>query len=116
MKESSSVITLNPLRFEPEDSPELRRITYNRPYKSVQDILESEKSKTNSDRSLQTKTSQHWKNAILRKASIRSKRAPLAGGEEITPSLRSSWSSVYFNNNTPTDSDSDNLSYISDAL
>lgn len=39
---------------------------------------------------------------------MRSRRAPLAGGEEITPSLRSSYSSVYFNGDFD-DDDNDEL-------
>ncbi|KAK6642990.1 hypothetical protein RUM43_004493 [Polyplax serrata] len=95
-------------RFLSGGTPELNRLNYH-----------SNSFKANHDHgpssNKQPQPRSAWKNAILRKASVRSKRAPLAGFEDITPSLRSSWSSMYFNQ-TPSESESDGLSYASDTV
>ena len=116
LKESNSVITLNPARFEPEDSPEPRRIgQYGRFIKSENPNSLDGGITLGIDKTPQIKRVSSWKSSIMRKASVRSKKAPLAGAEEITPSLRSSWSSVYFND-SPNGSESEGLSCTSDSV
>ena len=117
MKESNSIITLDTDKFEPRDSPKPRILNHSH---SHHDVINSSSSylsgkETNSDK-VQPATRSAWKNAILRKASIRTKRAPLADFEDITPSLRSSWSSMYFNQTQSDESESDGLSYYSDTV